>query len=254
MNSQIEAAFAEWLGGLVNNAPIHTASSSDEINPSRLAIVVSVPTLEHLVDPLHKATVEVVLAGPAFNASLSSYRNAASSILTAIQSRAFSGLVTALEPFAAFAGLHLQESSESQGDDTWTHTIRVVCGLMTDAEAEPWPDDQGTADSFTAGATMSGGRFVYLSGDAAMYANAATSLPAMGYIRGAVVSGDTVTVYRQGRLDGLAGLTADADYYLGANGQITTSPGTSAGIIQFLGRSISTTSLLVEIDSPIAIE
>jgi hypothetical protein len=75
----------------------------------------------------------------------------------------------------------------------------------------------------------------------------------MGFIRGAVASGDVATVVRQGRLDGLVGLTAERDYYLGVNGQITTTPSTATGIIQFVGRSISHTSLIVEIDSPLSI-
>jgi hypothetical protein len=251
MNSQVEAAFAQWISGLVNSAPVYTGSSATEMDVTDLAIVVTVPQVEFVLYQLHKATVEILIGGPAFHASLSSYRNVAAEVLAPIQSQDFGALATALAPIAAFRGIAIQDSAESQTDDSWTHTIRLVCGLETEVEAEPWPEP-ATDDYFDAAANLSGGRFVYLSGSSASYANASTSLPAMGFIKQAVTSGDSVKVYRQGRLDGLAGLTADRDYYLGANGQPTLTPSTASGIIQFLGRSISTDVILVEIDSPIS--
>jgi hypothetical protein len=157
-------------------------------------------------------------------------------------------------------------------DNTLTLTANVTAPAATDSfwatyftaaeiqSAEPGPIAPVTPlgndvlGVFTAGASLSGGRFVYVIGTTVTYANAATLVPAMGFIVQAVANADAITVYKEGILTGLTGLIAETDYFLGGNGQITAAPGTSSGIIQFVGRSISTTSLLVEIDSPILIQ
>jgi hypothetical protein len=213
------------------------------------------------------ANMKIVLATSGYEqdaATHDGYVEAVGTVLDELQTRLnSSGLV--YDHDVALLGLCVQSMARTKtGDDARNMTRgdiwEVICGVQRTGDTddgEPWPDDDADAaldgNEFTADATLSGGRFVHLSGTSVRYASAETSVPAMGFIRGAVASGDVATVVRQGRLDGLVGLTAERDYYLGVNGQITTTPSTATGIIQFVGRSISDTSLIVEIDSPLSI-
>lgn len=79
---------------------------------------------------------------------------------------------------------------------------------------------------------------------------------AHGFVINSVTSGGTASVYYGNINTGVSGLTIGLTYYLsGATpGAVTTTPPTTAGyIVQKIGRSISTTSLLVNIQQPITL-
>ncbi|MBU6303754.1 MAG: hypothetical protein KGS60_19580 [Verrucomicrobia bacterium] len=68
MNASIEHAFAAWLTAAGITAAIHTGASAEEFDPENLTVIVSVPDVEHSVGPLHRATVNLVVSGPAYHA------------------------------------------------------------------------------------------------------------------------------------------------------------------------------------------
>lgn len=76
--------------------------------------------------------------------------------------------------------------------------------------------------------------------------NTSTTKRADGYIEAAITSGNTGSpTVGGGLVSGLSGLTLAADYYLGTNGGVTTTPpSASASIVQYVGRAKSATELV----------
>jgi hypothetical protein len=75
-----------------------------------------------------------------------------------------------------------------------------------------------------------------------------------GFVLSAVTSPANATVYFEGRITGLSGLTPGAIYFLsgGTAGAVTaTAPTTSAHCVQKVGVAVSSTTLDFEPDSPI---
>jgi len=132
MNANVENAFADWLADAGISAPVHTGASAEEFDPERLAVIVSVPDVEHSAGPLHKATVNLIVSGPAYHATLQSYRDTAAAIRDLVDDHANNGLADAIDEQAGatFGGLWVRESSERIEEDRWIHTLTVVAGLV----------------------------------------------------------------------------------------------------------------------------
>ena len=131
MNTSLENAFAAWLTAAGITAPVHTGASAEEVDPEKLAVIVSVPDVEHSVGPLHRATVNLVVSGPAYHASLTSYRDTANAIRHIVDAHASTGLSAALTAHAGaqFGGLWVRDSSERIEEDRWIHTLTLLAGL-----------------------------------------------------------------------------------------------------------------------------
>jgi hypothetical protein len=116
-------------------------------------------------------------------------------------------------------------------------------------------DSASSAPAFTlpAASDMGGGRFVRISGGLVSYADGPGGLPAIGYISGAVVAGELTDVRIGGRLASLAGLTEGLPVYLGPSGMPVQEITLDAGTLQNLGLADSSTSMIVEIDTPTVI-
>lgn len=85
-------------------------------------------------------------------------------------------------------------------------------------------------------------------------ADASNNRPAHGFVLNSVASGNNATVYLEGTITGLTGLTPGARYWLSATtpgGVTTTIPTTSGHIAQEVGIAISTTELSFERQQPI---
>ena len=131
MNASLENAFAAWLTSANIGAPIHTGASAEEFDPEKLAVIVSVPDVEHSVGPLHRATVNLVVSGPAYHSSLPSYRETATAIRQLADASPFEALADALADHASilFCGLWVRDSSERIEEDRWIHTLTLLVGL-----------------------------------------------------------------------------------------------------------------------------
>lgn len=132
MNASIENAFAAWLVDAGIGMPIHTGASTEEFDPEQLAVIVSVPDVEHSVGPLHRATVNLVVTGPAYHTSVQSYREAALGIRGVVDDHANSGLAALIDQQAgaSFGGLWVKDSSERIEEDRWIHTLALTIGLV----------------------------------------------------------------------------------------------------------------------------
>jgi len=87
-------------------------------------------------------------------------------------------------------------------------------------------------------------------------ADNSNSRDAHGFLKDAVTSGNTATVYFEGTNDDLGGLTPGNRIYLGTAGGITNTPPTFAGgaaISQFVGYAISATEINTDIDDEIVL-
>lgn len=76
-----------------------------------------------------------------------------------------------------------------------------------------------------------------------------------GFVKSAVSSSATATVYYGNINDQVSGLTVGSIYYLSATpgGITTTAPSTSAHIVQRVGKAVSATQILVEIQDTITL-
>ncbi len=131
MNASIENAFAAWLTAAGITAPVHTGASAEEFDPETLAVIVSVPDVEHSVGPLHRATVNLAVSGPAYHASIQSYRDTANTVRQIVDGHLSNGLAAALTEHAnaEFGGLWVRDSSERIEEDRWIHTLTLLVGL-----------------------------------------------------------------------------------------------------------------------------
>lgn len=85
-------------------------------------------------------------------------------------------------------------------------------------------------------------------------ADASNGFRADGFVTAAVVISTAATVFYGDQNDQLASLNQDDIYFLGDAGAVTnTAPSTSGDIVQYLGKPVSDTSLIVEIGIPITI-
>ena len=78
--------------------------------------------------------------------------------------------------------------------------------------------------------------------------------PADGFVRDNALLGATVNVYNTDYNDQLSALTIGADYFLSdvsPGGIITPAPTTSGHIAQYLGKAVSATKMLIEIERPV---
>lgn len=110
------------------------------------------------------------------------------------------------------------------------------------------PDTKAIATS----ETLAAGNIVNVwdnTGSAVRKADATTSgKPAVGFVLAAFTHPTTATVYFEGTITGLSGLTIGATYFLGTTaGAITATPPTGSGnIVQRVGVAISATELSFE--------
>lgn len=97
---------------------------------------------------------------------------------------------------------------------------------------------------------IAAGKAVNLNNKLLRLADAATNIPAVGIcINGAASGGKARIILGMGYLQGLTGLTANSNMWLGNAGAIVyVKPG--AGFIQGLGYTLSTTEMFVMIGSP----
>jgi hypothetical protein len=132
MNASIENAFAAWLVEAGIGTPVHTGASAEEFDPEQLAVIVSVPDVEHSVGPLHRATVNLVVSGPAYHASVQSYREAAALVRSFVEAHSSNGLASALDEEAGLllGGLWVKDSSERIEEDRWIHNLALTVGLV----------------------------------------------------------------------------------------------------------------------------
>ena len=106
------------------------------------------------------------------------------------------------------------------------------------------------AASVVAGEALSANNLVNIYSDAGTAkvrkADYSSGKPAHGYVTSAVASGATATVFFEGRVTGLTGLTP-GQQHLGTNGAVVATPGTGAGAIaQAVGFAYSTTEFTFE--------
>lgn len=74
-----------------------------------------------------------------------------------------------------------------------------------------------------------------------------------GYVRDNADADEEVNVYVEDWNDKLSGLTLGAEYFLSDStpgGVTATAPSTGTHIVQYLGKAVSATKLIVEIDRP----
>lgn len=93
--------------------------------------------------------------------------------------------------------------------------------------------------------------YVRADGQIANASGASGGNPAIGFVLANHASSTQATVYFEGRVTGLSGLTVGSRYYLSdaAAGGVTATPVSGAGKLhQYIGRAISATTITFEPD------
>ncbi|MGI9158305.1 MAG: hypothetical protein ACR2K1_00985 [Saprospiraceae bacterium] len=110
--------------------------------------------------------------------------------------------------------------------------------------------------SMTTGEALSAGNLVYISNTGTVLkadANAVAKA-AVGYVTSSAASGASVTVFFEGTISGLTGLTPGATYFLSdttTGGVSLTIPSNAGDIVQAVGIAVSATELTFEPQTPI---
>ena len=129
-NSPLEQAFAEWLIATGISTLVHAGSSPEQISNDTPTIIVSVPEVQHVVGPLHKGTVNLIVSAPAYHTALDAYRQSATELHERV--RAFQNNQLAAHLTAAgfsLGGIFVQDSGEQIEDSRWINTLSLTVGL-----------------------------------------------------------------------------------------------------------------------------
>jgi hypothetical protein len=107
-----------------------------------------------------------------------------------------------------------------------------------------------------AGEGLSAGNLVYISAAGTVFKADANAVDkaAIGFVLASSASGASATVYFEGTITGLTGLTAGTRYFLSdtATGGVTATLPTGVGdIVQLVGTAISATELSFEPQTPL---
>ena len=95
-NSALELALVNGLLAAGVTVPVQAGSSADQIANDGPTVIVSVPEIQHVVGPLHRATVHWIVSAPAYQTTEGVYRVAVQAVRTAVAGFASNGLVSAL--------------------------------------------------------------------------------------------------------------------------------------------------------------
>ena len=129
-NSRLEQAFAEWLTATGISTPVHAGSSPEQISNDAPTIIASVPEVQHVVGPLHKATVQLIVSAPAYHTALDAYRQSGTELRGRV--REFQNNQLAAHLTAAgfsLGGIFIQDSGEQIEDSRWINTLSLTVGL-----------------------------------------------------------------------------------------------------------------------------
>jgi hypothetical protein len=129
-NSALEQALVNGLIATGFSAPVQAGSSAEQITNDGPTVIVSVPEIQHVVGPLHRATVHWIVSAPAYQTSEGVYRATVQAVRTAVAGFATNGLASALAGSGfGLAGLHVGDSSEQIEDTRWVNSLSMTLGL-----------------------------------------------------------------------------------------------------------------------------
>ncbi len=129
-NSALELALVNGLMAAGLTVPVQAGSSADQIANDGPTVIVSVPEIQHVVGPLHRATVHWIVSAPAYQTTEGVYRATVQALRTAVAGFASNGLASSLAGSGfVLAGLHVGDSSEQIEDGRWVNSISMTLGL-----------------------------------------------------------------------------------------------------------------------------
>lgn len=132
MNAQIEAGFASILRKAIPSLVVREATSSAPLPDEKQILIIEVPELEHVVGPLHRATVRLVLASNAFDSSRAQHSQLASALAPALASPISNAMNFDLAAGGLFLrGIHIRSQSDQVEDTHWRSTMELVAGIST---------------------------------------------------------------------------------------------------------------------------
>ena len=129
-NSVIERGVVEWLRASGVTALLQAGTSSEVLSTEALTVIVSVPELQHVIGPLHKATVHLITSAPANTTSIEDYQAVNENLRRIADAWQTDELAAQLQLSGIqVGGVHIGDSSERIEDNRWTHTMALTVGL-----------------------------------------------------------------------------------------------------------------------------
>jgi len=129
-NSALEQALVSGLLAAGFTVPVQAGSSAEQMANDGPTVIVSVPEIQHVVGPLHRATVHWIVSAPAYQTTETVYRTTVQAVRTAVAGFASNGLASALvDAGFGLAGLHVGDSSELIEDGRWVNSLGMTLGL-----------------------------------------------------------------------------------------------------------------------------
>jgi hypothetical protein len=129
-NSALEQALVSGLLAAGFTVPVQAGSSAEQMANDGPTVIVSVPEIQHVVGPLHRATVHWIVSAPAYQTTETVYRTTVQAVRTAVAGFASNGLASALaDSGLGLAGLHVGDSSELIEDGRWVNSLGMTLGL-----------------------------------------------------------------------------------------------------------------------------
>lgn len=141
MNNEIEIALKEWLTVENVSALTFTGFTGDAQPPDEQTVTVFVPTVERVVGPLYRATVNFIVATPPHDeatpaASLAAHRVTVAAIQALLEDHDVTSLKTTIENESSLYGRGgwLRDSGTAEIESgKWVTTLDFLLGISTEA-------------------------------------------------------------------------------------------------------------------------
>ncbi len=132
MNALVEKGICRAVAAISGfpQIPIREATGSGIIPAENQLVIVQCTEVEHLVGPLHRATVKLILRTNVFDTVQRAHQDVSMLLLSLNPFEAESLFNEAAVPLR-FGGLFIRSQSESFDEAAWLSTIEVLLGISS---------------------------------------------------------------------------------------------------------------------------
>lgn len=136
----VEKGLKVWLEAEGVTVPVHTGITHEEIPPEAQIVSCYCPSSEHVIGPLYKANVQIIIATPPHadagddrSASLGSHSALITQVEGLVDGYAGNSLRTEFdtETGYTFSGLWKPDGQGAPDSGRWVHTINIQVGVQT---------------------------------------------------------------------------------------------------------------------------
>jgi len=133
MNANVEKGIVAVLNEALVGQHIREATSADPLPTNIQLVIVQCENVEHVVGPLHKATVKVMIGTPAFDASVPEHNHTSGRVRDAALAWQTESPAATFDAVAGleWRGCHVKSVGLDFPENTWRTTIELTVGLAS---------------------------------------------------------------------------------------------------------------------------